>query len=281
MNHFPFALLLMASLLLTACGGLIIGDPDGQQFDLGAIFSSATKAFGGVSEKEESKIGKQGAAVLLGAVKLENNPRLQAYVNRVGSWVIQQTSRSNKQWHFAVLATDDVNAFAAPGGYIFVTRGLLKQLNSEAELAGVLAHESVHVLKQHHLKAVQKQAKLDLASALLSSAAKSSEQRDNLRKITGGFKELYSRGLDKDDEFEADRLGLVIAARAGYDPYGLVAVLQKLDRMNPEDASLALMFKTHPPALDRLNKINNSIIQRLDKYSNQKVLSNRYMAQLK
>lgn len=273
---------LMVSLLLMSCGGggLVLGDPDGRQINLGTIFGGAKKAFGKVDEKEELEIGKQGAAVLLGAVKLEKNPKLQAYVNKVGQWVVQQTSAKNKQWHFAVLATDDVNAFAAPGGYIFVTRGLLKQLKSEAELAGVLAHESVHVLKQHHLKAVKKQGKVELFSAILSSAANSREKREKVEKISGGFKELYSRGLDKEDEFEADRLGLVIAARAGYDPYGLVSVLQKLDGMNPEDGALALMFKTHPPASDRLDKINNNIIQKLDGYADQKVLASRYMTHL-
>ena len=99
----------ITSLALTSCGGggLILGDPDGQQINLGAIFGGAKKAFGKVDEKEELEIGKQGAAVLLGAVKLEKNPKLQAYVNKVGQWVVQQTSAKKNKIH----ATASVNFF--------------------------------------------------------------------------------------------------------------------------------------------------------------------------
>jgi predicted Zn-dependent protease len=79
--------------------------------------------------------------------------------------------------------------------------------------------------------------------------------------------EVYARGLDKDDEFEADRMGIVIATRAGYDPYGLPAVLQMLDAMNAKDSSLALMFKTHPAPHDRLSLLDKEMGDRFDAYA--------------
>ncbi|OYX24853.1 MAG: peptidase, partial [Hydrogenophilales bacterium 32-62-9] len=107
--------------------------------------------FGDYSPEEETRIGKQIAGNLLGAVPLVRDDKLQRYVNLVGNWVALQSGRKDISWHFGVLDTEDINAFAAPGGYIFVTRGLYQRLNNEAELAGVLAHEIAHVTLKHHL----------------------------------------------------------------------------------------------------------------------------------
>src|SRR5690606_22482768 len=152
--------------------------------------------------------------------------------------------------------TDSLNAFAAPGGYVFITRGLLLNMRNEAELAGVMAHEISHVLKRHHLNAIQKNAQTGLVADLASMAAGSSKNAGLADKAIGASTELYARGLDKDDEFEADRMGVVLAARAGYDPYGLPAVLQTLDGMNSQDSGLALMFKTHPAPQKRLELLD-------------------------
>ncbi|HLD10363.1 MAG TPA: M48 family metalloprotease, partial [Methylophilaceae bacterium] len=114
---------------------------------------SKTKDLKTVDEKGEVEIGDGVAANLLGAAPLVQDDKLQAYVNRLGWWLVQQTERPELAWHFGVLDTDSVNAFAAPGGYVFVTRGLLLRMRNEAELAGVMAHEISHVLKRHHLQA--------------------------------------------------------------------------------------------------------------------------------
>jgi predicted Zn-dependent protease len=196
--------------------------------------------------------------------------------------VALHTERKQLAWRFAVLDTDDINAFAAPGGYVFITKGLMRRMNSEAELAGALAHETVHVLEKHHLSAVQKAARVDLAVQLARTQVEGEERR-KMDKISAGFKELYSRGLDKEDEFEADRKGVVIATRAGYDPYGLPAVLQTLAGMNPGDASLAFLFKTHPPATKRLSLLER-LFSRLDPYAAQPQVTKRfkrYVAMLK
>jgi predicted Zn-dependent protease len=233
-----------------------------------------------INQKEEIAIGNDLAARLLGAAPLAADPRLQLYVNHVGRWVASQTGRADLPWRFGVLEAPQLNAFAVPGGTIFITRGLLARMNSEAELAGVLAHEIVHVLQKHHLKAIQKGAQTGLAGDALSYALKDarSEARDKLLSLGT---ELYSRGLDKSDELEADRLGVVIAARAGYDSYGLPAVLQTLQAMNAQDSGLALMFKTHPAPGERLGALGEKMQPMLDAYAAQPQLVERFAAETK
>jgi len=234
-----------------------------------------------VDDKGEAEIGNGVAASLLGAAPLVKDDKLQSYVNRIGLWLAMQTERADLQWHFGVLDTMDVNAFAAPGGYVFITKGLLMKLRSEAELAGVLAHEIVHVLKRHHLQAIQKSAKIGLLGDVASLATSANKNRDTLNKAISSGTELYARGLDKDDEFEADRMGVVIAARAGYDPYALPAVLQTLDSMNAQDSSLALMFKTHPAPAKRLQLLDEAMTGKMEPYASQPQVVERLQKTLK
>ena len=236
------------------------------------------KAVKEIDEPEEIAIGRDVASRLLGAAPLVPNPGLQRYVNNVGRWLAAQTERPDLPWQFGVLEHGNVNAFATPGGTIFITRGLLEKMRNEAELAGVLGHEIVHVLKKHHLKAIQKGAQTALAGEGLSSALKdrAGPARDKL--IALGT-EMYTRGLDKSDELEADRLGVVIAARAGYDAYGLPSVLQTLQAMNAQDSALALMFKTHPAPGERLDTLGQKMQGILDTYSAQPQLGERFLKQ--
>ncbi|MDP1997512.1 MAG: M48 family metalloprotease, partial [Gallionella sp.] len=177
------------------------------------------------SVEEEVAIGRQIAGNLLGAAPLVKDAKLQKYVNNVGRWVANQSERPDLIWHFGVIDSNDVNAFAAPGGYIFVTKGLYRLLQSEAELAGVLAHEVGHVIRQHHLKILQQSKLLDLGSQLV---AKNVGGNDKVQVLIGSGAEIVSRSLDKDAEFEADRIAVVLAARAGYDAFGLPELLQEI-----------------------------------------------------
>jgi len=252
------------------------------QLDIGKIKDLVTHAdqLREVDEKKEVEIGSGVASNLLGAAPLVPDARVQKYVNQVGRWVAQQSERPNLEWHFGVLESNDVNAFATPGGYVFITKGLLLNMKSEAELAGVLAHEIGHVLKKHHLKAIQKNAQVGLLADALSIATQSSKNTEALNKIAGVGTELYARGLDKEDEFEADRIGVVLAARAGYDPYGLPLVLQTLANINPQDTALALMFKTHPAPTARLEALDKTMPVNLDKYATQPQLATRFVKTL-
>lgn len=232
------------------------------------------------SEADEIEIGRGVAANLLGAAPPVNDPALQAYVNRIGQWVAMHTERPDLPWHFAVLDTDGVNAFATPGGYVFITRGMLLRMRDEAELAGVLAHEVSHVVEKHALKTMRKGKLAGLAGDALSSYAEKKGKAD-LTKIVSAGTELYARGLDKEDEFAADRAGVVIAARAGYDPYGLPSVLQTLASINPKDDAVTLMFKTHPDSGKRLELVSNSMEGRLDKFIDSPKVESRFSSVIK
>jgi len=227
------------------------------------------------SDSDEIELGKGISANLLGASPLVNDPALQNYVNRVGKWVALHSDRPNLPWHFGVLEDDDINAFATPGGYVLITRGLLMRMRDEAELAGVLGHEITHVVEKHALKTMRKGALAGLAGDALSAYAEH-KGKENYSKVVNAGTEIYTRGLDKEDEYAADRAGVVLAARAGYDPYGLPSVLQTLASINPQDSAVALMFKTHPDTGERLKLVTDTMEGKLDKLAEQPRVANRF-----
>jgi len=193
----------------------------------------------------------------------------------VGQWLASQTEREELTWHFGVLDVDTVNAFAAPGGYIFVTKGLMRLCGTESELAGVLAHEIGHVLQRHHLEALRKQAASELATDLASDVI--SEHGFNAKPFIKSGMELFARGLDRADELEADRIGVVIATRAGYEPYGLPRVLLTLNDMNPADSNLAWLTSTHPPSSERLSVLEQLMEGKFESYDKQPQVAERYV----
>ncbi len=240
----------------------IPGHAGAASIDLGRIFDigkDVTDAAKGIDEKEEIAIGREVTGRMLGAASLVADPELQSYVNGVGRWVASQTERPDLPWHFGVIDSPSINAFAAPGGYVLITRGLYEILDTEAQLAGVLGHEIGHIVQRHHITVMQK-------SAALSAGARIA-QRDSrsqfVNSLIGTGAEVFARGLDKSAEFEADQIGIVLAARAGYSPYGLVEVLHKLTARAAEDASLALLFKTHPHPSERLSQLGEALAPRV------------------
>jgi beta-barrel assembly-enhancing protease len=240
----------------------------GSGVDLGTL-----QALTGISQQEEVAIGRQAAGNILGVAPLVEDPRLQQYVNLVGRWVASQSERPDLEWHFGVIKSDDLNAFAAPGGYVFVTAGLYRTLRSESELAGVLAHEIGHVIRKHHLKILQQGRLVDLGSKLLS---KNAGENEYIKKMIGNGAEIFARSLDKNAEFEADRIAVVLAARAGYDPFGLPAVLEDIGHVSKDDGRISLLFKTHPLPGDRLDQLGDAIDDRFDKIRGQTLESRFY-----
>jgi len=218
--------------------------------------------FGDYSLEDENRIGRQIAGNLLGAVPLVRDDALQRYVNLVGNWVALQSGRTDVTWRFGVLDTEDINAFAAPGGYVFVTKGLYRLLGNEAELAGVLGHEIAHVAQKHHLKVLKQSTLIGALGQAASNKAQGSDQI--VQNLIGNGAEIMARGLDKDAEFEADRIGMVFAARAGYDPWGLPTVLQDMAGLPAKDNRTSLLYKTHPHPADRLAALGEAVGGRMD-----------------
>jgi predicted Zn-dependent protease len=267
---FGFLLVLALAVVSAGCQHMQL-DPS-KLLDAAKDFGKASRE---ATPEEEAQIGKEWAAVLVGAAPLLNDPAAQRYVNQVGRWVSLQSERPDLDWKFGILDDPDFNAFAAPGGYVFVTKGLLIKLRSESELAGVLGHEISHVVKKHHLVALRKSSFMQGLGNLAESAKGGTTSQAVTQRIVSGAKEMITHGLDKDDELEADRMGVVLAARSGYDPYGLPAVLQRLQGMDPKDSGVALLFSTHPAPGTRLDKLE-PVMAKLDRYGTQPQLPDRF-----
>ncbi|MBC7918542.1 MAG: M48 family metalloprotease [Rhodoferax sp.] len=232
----------------------------------GDLVSMLTQSLEDIDEPKEIEIGRQLSAILLGAKPLYPDMALQRYVNRLGRWLSLQSPRPNLPWTFAVLDDAGYNAFAAPGGYIFVTKGLVDRVADESELAGILAHEITHVIAKHHLKAMRKSAQTGLLSQLVAQQVGNKLPGGLSSQLIGLGRNLYSKGLDQSDELEADRAGVALAARSGFDPYGLVAALQQLRTAAPDDPLFALSLSTHPSAQMRLDQLELAMGSKLDAY---------------
>ena len=208
------------------------------------------------SEKEETDIGRIVAARILATYPLSSNEKLQKYVTLVGNTVAFYSPRPALDWHFSVLDSEVVNAFSTPGGYIFVTSGALAQMHSEAELAAVLGHEIAHTTQKHILAEIKRNnvitAGVDLAR---SSASSGSWLNDDVARKIGqtAYEKLFTTGLSRQDELEADRLGLAFATSAGYRASAVVGFLESLGKMSREGNGMVRQFTaTHPSAEDRI-----------------------------
>ena len=231
----------------------------GKLFDAGKGVVAATK---GISETEEIDIGRGLAGRMLGQIALVDDANVQAYVNRVGRWVASQSERPDLPWRFGVANAGNINAMAMPGGSILITRGLYDILDNEAQLAGVLGHEIAHVVKKHHITVMQKQNWVSAGASLVASRTGGNQ----LQKVAlDFFKNLFISGLDKESEYEADAVGVILAARAGYNAFGLAEVLHKLGARGASDASVVDLFGSHPAPSDRLTKLGELLTPRMDK----------------
>jgi len=206
---------------------------------------------------DEVQAGKEIVAIYLGAAPLSEDSAAQHYVNLLGRHLADQSARPALPWTFGILATESVNAFAAPGGFILLTQGLMDLLETEDELAAILAHEIAHVVREHHWAIIQKQQQ---ASALIARMQGNMKSQNALfSEMNSLFSDMMTRGLDKEAEFEADRDAVVLAANAGYDSSAMLSVLEKLDSLKADSAETQLLFQTHPSPLQRMDQLTLAI----------------------
>ena len=228
----------------------------------------------------ELTIGREMAAKLLGVYPLYDNSSANFYVNLVGESIVEQNGRPELTYHFAVLDTDEKNGFACPGGYIFVTKGLLLSLQSEAELGGVLAHEIAHVNKKHMYDSIKPKRKMEWTETIARLFTHGyGDLGYSLGEIVEqGIRVLTSDGYGKEKEYEADRLGVTYATFTGYDAKAFTKILDRLGG----DSKTTILTKTHPSMHERLKNIQTYSeeegLAKIKVVSNQKVLEKRFAA---
>jgi beta-barrel assembly-enhancing protease len=216
--------------------------------------NGAISLIGDLSDEDERALGRETAGRILAVSPAIVNDSLQRYVNLIGNFVAQQSNRSNLLWTFAVIESDDINAFSAPGGYVLITSGLYRTLCNEAELAAVLGHEIAHVNLRHHVRLMQKDRLIEKGQQTLAAQTR----QDAIKELAGSGAQISARAFDKKAEYECDRLGIEYAARAGYDPFAYVDALDRLGA-NTKIDRLSLLFKTHPHPRDRITALEKSI----------------------
>lgn len=209
-----------------------------------------------VSTEQEIEIGRGIAATVAGHYGVSRDSTLTEYVTLVGLTVAAVEPRPDIAYRFAVLDTDEVNAFAAPGGYIFVTRGALALMEDESMLAGVLAHEVGHVNTRDVIEEIQSKARTALGIEEAADRVDITGEAYLQAAVQTGAGALFM-GLSREDELEADGYGARTAAAVGYDPNGLRRFVERLDAASGEEVSL--LSKTHPDAADRIEALSRVI----------------------
>jgi predicted Zn-dependent protease len=206
-----------------------------------------------------------------------DDPELLRYITLVGQAVADVSSRPDIDYHFAIINTEHPNAFATPGGYVFVSIGLLRMIENEAQLAGVLAHEVAHISQKHALQTLERSRSLQGVSSLtLAVMDKNPGMLDKL--IDEVSNVLFTKGLDKNLEFEADKYGREFAYRMGYYPGGLQNFIRKLGKSS--EGGKSIFMSTHPSAGERYNILKKSW-SRYQKASLYPVLKKRLLSAFK
>lgn len=211
-----------------------------------------------VATKEEIAIGRTMASKMLGTFGYyEKDEKLQVYIRQVGSSLAKEFGRPELKFHFAVIDDKAPNAFATPGGYIFVTHGLLKLLKDESELAAVLAHELVHVNHKHMYMKVRAKKEVSTGETIgrILSRGAGDIGKSLSQAVTAGMKTLLEEGLTQANEIDADTTGVIYMSSLGYDPSAMNRVLDRLAKMKGK----SVFHKTHPPFDARIKSIEDLI----------------------
>ena len=233
------------------------------------VFVLATVSIFCFSQESEKEIGRNIVSLYLGAAKLHENKELQIYVNSLGVYLARVADASESyDWQFGVMSDDGINAFAAPGGYILITKGLFDLLETEDELAFVLSHEINHVIKRHHIQVIENQERM--AGVILEMQENLITENTLLPNMNSLFKDLALKGLDKNAEYESDLAGLELSVKAGYSSSAAFDVLFRFLGAQ-ESITEELFFKTHPAPSERIDVLSQHITveyEPLERYSN-------------
>ena len=219
-----------------------------------------------LSEEEENNIGaREHPNIVKSFSGIYQNKKLQNYIKKIGTKIVLNSEIANIRWTFTILDSPIVNAFALPGGYVYVTRGLLSLANDEAEIASVLAHEIAHVTAKHsaqrHAKATLSEIGLNILSVVVGQPLVTNIANIGVQGVLSAF--------SRSEELEADQLSIGYIIKSKYDPNGSVRFLKRLDALTnilskTEQNSINSLFSTHPKTMDRIIKSKNSIPKNIE-----------------
>ncbi|MDQ6828438.1 MAG: M48 family metallopeptidase [Gemmatimonadota bacterium] len=199
-----------------------------------------------VSQDQEIAMGTQDAQEINAQLPIVHDPQVEAYLNALGDSIAQRTSRADLGWHFFLVNTNEINAFALPGGFVYVNRGLVERTDRLDELAGVLGHEIGHVTRRHAVTQMQSQQKAQIGVALLCTLTKVCQHPSAQVVIQAGGATMFARHSRR-DETEADEEGVANVVRAGIDPHGIPEFFQKLlEERKRRPTIVDAWFASHP-----------------------------------
>jgi predicted Zn-dependent protease len=209
------------------------------------------------TDEEEMAMGRKAAADTDKQMPILEEPLLTAYVNHLGQKIAAESRRPQIQYSFQIVNTDVVNAFSLPGGFVYVNRGLLGFVNNESELAGVLAHEIGHVVAYHSMNDVARRTLVDQGMYQLQKAGIVNDQQmvDMVQRYGGTMLLFVDRKFSREEESEADMLGMYNAIRAGYDPQGLVNFLARLSQFTGNPSLVEGLLMNHPLPGERVKTL--------------------------
>ena len=209
----------------------------------------------GISQQQEVQMGQEYAQQINAQLPIVQDPELNRYINVLGDSIAGLTSRKDLDWHFFIVDAKEVNAFAVPGGFVYVNRGLIERTDQMDELAGVLGHEIGHVVRRHTVKQMEKAqgANIGVTLACVLTSICNSQAAGAAINIAGGA--VFAR-FSRQDEAQADEEGVKNTVRAGISPAGMVTMFQKLlDERNSRPGAVESWFLTHPLEEDRIRAV--------------------------
>ena len=259
MNKSKVALFLSLLLILTAAPSALaqFGGLGKKVKDV----SEVAEAFS-IDDEREVAIGAEAHPYLVAQMGgLSQDKKLNAYVTRVGQRLAEDRERKNITYRFFVVRTDMVNAFALPGGYVYVTEGLLRLLEDEAELAAVLGHELAHVEKRHGVKRMRQAVLAEKGADYAGEAAGSGVGEQVARLVADLFADMAVSGYGRKQELQSDEIGLALANGSGYDPEGAVRSFQRFLELEggAKKSGMADFFASHPPTGKRIKQAEAQI----------------------
>ncbi len=230
--------------------------------------ATGEKEFIFISESQEIAMGTEAAP------KFEDefggkvpSSRVQSYVRDLGIKLSAVSDRPELPWDFTVVNSSTPNAFALPGGKIFVTAGLFKSFTNERQLSAVLAHEISHVCAKHNVKGMQRQMGVAAAAEVAASVA-SGESAESAKAVTQIVGNMALLKYSREDEYQADSLGIDYMERGGYNPWGMVETLELLQELGgAEGGKFEEMFRTHPLTSERINEAREKVEDKYPTYS--------------